>query len=273
MQSKYNKNSKFGGLSVKERELIQYFSAGERETVTVEDILAFQPIPKEMGNKILSRLAEKGWLRRLKRGIYVLVPVASPASDSAIENAWPIAMKLFKPAFISGWTAAEHWDLTEQIFNTISLVTQTPQRKVVQEYGGIKFKTKKVSAPHFFGSKTIWIGSSEIQIAEPTRLIIDILDSPPFGGGGRHTIEIVKKYFYSEFFDSELLLAYAKKIARGSIFKRIGFLVDEFKIPVPTYWIQTCHESISTGITNLDPNSPSTGRIVSRWKLRINLPL
>jgi len=30
---------------------------------------------------------------------------------------------------------------------------------------------------------------------------------------------------------------------------------------------------VSQGITNLDPDAPPKGRIVSKWNLRVNLPL
>jgi predicted transcriptional regulator of viral defense system len=270
---KGNIGEELAGLSSQERELLQHFTATEQTTVGLDDILALHQYPRAAANKILSRLTRKGWLHRLKRGIYVIVPVSSPTSKPAIENAWPLAMQLFKPAFISGWSAAEHWGLTEQIFNTVALVTTTPQRSAVHKIGGVKFQTKVVPKKRFFGSKTEWFGSREVQIADPSRMVVDILDTPAFGGGGRHTVDIVRKYLGTNFFSPTLLLEYAKRYGHGSIFKRLGFLAEESKVPVSDEWNSFCRTHMSKGITKLDPDSPAKGRIVTKWKLLINLPL
>ena len=86
-------------------------------------------------HQILSRLERKGWLRRLKRGVYSVVPLGTTEREPAIENAWLVAMTEFHPAFISGWSAVAHWDLTEQVFNTVAVVTTTKPRQTMQTVG------------------------------------------------------------------------------------------------------------------------------------------
>lgn len=213
MMLKNKNNENLAGLSSQERDLIQRFSASEQTTVSSDDILALYPYPRASANQILSRLKRKGWLNRLKGGVYTIVPISSPTSKPTIEDVWPLAIELFKPAFISGWSAAEHWDLTDQIFNTVAVVTMTAQRHAVQEIGGVRFQTRTVKKERFFGSKPVWFGSKEVQIADPSRLVIDILDSPNFGGGGRHTIDIVRKYLSTDSFNPSLLLNYAERYA------------------------------------------------------------
>jgi len=57
------------------------------------------------------------------------------------------------------------------------------------------------------------------------------------------------------------------------VFKRLGFLAETFQATVDDQWLQSCRGAISKGISNLDPDAPPRGRIVSRWNLRVNLPL
>jgi len=267
------KKQDFAGLSAQEREIISNFSANERVTVGPDDVIAIHPCPRGTANQILSRLSRKGWLQRLKRGVYSIVPLSSSISKPVIEDAWSLAMNIFRPAFISGWSAAEHWDLTEQIFNTVSVVTKVNQRKAVQIIGNIRFRTRTLTGERFFGTKTVWFGSNAVEIADPSRTVIDILDSPRFGGGGRHTIDIISQYWHSETRDPDLLLKYAMRYKRGSVFKRLGFLAEEAHAPVSKEWIQSCLKNLSKGISSLDPNGPAAGKIVSKWNLRINLPL
>ncbi len=267
------KKKNFAGLSAQERKIVSNFSANEQVTVGPDDVIAIHPCPRGTANQILSRLARKGWLQRLKHGVYSVVPLSSSISKPVIEDAWSLAMDIFRPAFISGWSAAEHWDLTEQIFNSVSVVTMINQRKAEQTIGSVRFRTRTLTKERFFGTKTVWFGSHVVEIADPSRMVIDILDLPRFGGGGRHTIDIIRQYWQSEMCDPDLLLDYAKRYKRGSVFKRLGFLTEEVGARVSEEWIQSCRKNLSKGISFLDPNGPATGQIVSKWNLRINLPL
>ncbi|MBF0431391.1 MAG: hypothetical protein HQK83_08945 [Fibrobacteria bacterium] len=182
-------------------------------------------------------------------------------------------MDVFKPAYISGWSAAEHWDLTEQIFNTVSVSTLSPQRRNIQQLGNITFRTKLIDKERFFGVKKIWIGSTAIEMADPSRMLIEIMALPRFGGGGRHMIDVTRQYWNAEVCNPDLLLEYALKYKRGVVFKRLGFLAERLKAPISKEWLNTCHNNISKGISYLDPDGPQKGKIMSKWNLKINIPI
>ena len=261
------------GLSRQERELVSSFSANEKITVTADDVIKIRDCSRIIANQILNRLTQKGWLQRMKRGVYSLVPLSSLSVTPAIEESWTLTTKVFEPAYISGWSAAEHWDFTEQIFNSISLVTQRFQRTSIQVVGGVRCRVWVKKPEDFFGLKTIWFGSNRVEVANPSRLIIDILDKPDFGGGGRHTIDVVRSYWNSEHHNSEQILDYGIKYGKGTVMKRLGFLAEVFNAPVSEKWLEKCRSYISSGISNLDTKSPAKGKISSKWNLRINLPL
>ena len=44
-------------------------------------------------------------------------------AEQVVEDPWILVPALFDPAYIGGRTAAEHWDLTEQIFRDIVVYT------------------------------------------------------------------------------------------------------------------------------------------------------
>lgn len=261
------------GLSKQERKIMSHFSAIEKQTITASDLKKIHPCKPNTANKILSRLCQKGWLQRLKRGVYTPVPLSSSSAQPIIEHAWPVAMDLFSPAFISGWSAAEHWSLTEQIFNKVAVVTTTHQKKTLQSAGNISFRIRTVDKKRFWGFKKVWLGSKSVNIADPSRLLVDVLDLPRFGGGARHVADIVKAYWNSELKDPALLLEYATKYKKGSVFKRLGFLSQHLHAPVSQSWFDVCQKNITAGITQLDPDGPESGKIISQWNLKINLPL
>ena len=261
------------GLSVQERSIISVFVANESPSITVDDLLEVHPCPRPVAHQILARLHRKGWLRRVRRGLYTLVPLSSETSTPVVEDSWALAMELFKPAFISGWSAAEHWDLTEQVFNSVAVVSMRPQRTSEQEVGGVRFMVRTFPEKRFFGGKRVWSGSSSVQIADPSRMIIDVLDAPRFGGGGRHTVDVVRAYWRSTHQAPSLLLDHAIRFGRGTVFKRLGFLTESLGIDVPAGWTERCLERISKGVSDLDPDVPSKGHVSSRWRLRVNIPV
>ena len=137
----------------------------------------------------------------------------------------------------------------------------------------MKFRIWVKKPGHFYRIETIWFESNKVQVADPSRLIIDILDKPDFGGGGRHTVDVVRSYWNSSLCDPQKVLDYGVSYGKGAVMKRLGFLAELFKAPVTHTWLEKCKSHISTGISNLDPKAPVKGKISSKWNLRINLPL
>jgi predicted transcriptional regulator of viral defense system len=260
------------GLSTQERAFLDHFVASEKAAITAADVQAVQPLSAPHANKVLSRLATKGWLLRVGRGVYSVVRLGIPSPEASIEDPLALAMSLFSPCYISGWTAAEHWDLTEQIFNSIVVVTTKPQRVRERTVAGIRFVCRVVDAEKMFGAARVWSGSRRVEIADPHRLVIDILAAPELGGGGRHTVDIVRAYFNSKHCDLDKVLGYAERYGRGAVFKRLGFCAELFAKVSPE-WLERCRERVSAGLSLLDPGGPKRGKIVSRWGLRINMPV
>lgn len=263
-------SAQLAGLSTQERAFIDYFVASEKVTVGLADVLEMQPLSQPHANKVLSRLASKGWLVRVGRGLYSVVRLGTP--EASVEDPLVLAMSLFSPCYISGWTAAEHWDLTEQIFNSIAVVTTRPQRARERTVAGVRFVCRVADESKMFGAARVWSGSHRVDIADPHRLIIDILAAPELGGGGRHTLDVVRAYFNSKHCDPDKLIGYAERYGKGVVFKRLGFCAEQLG-KVPPEWLERCREQVSAGVSLLDPGGPKRGRIVSRWGLRLNMPL
>lgn len=260
------------GLGAQEREIIEALAAAEKKTVTVDDVLEVQSISRNYANRVLARLAEKGWMVRLRRGVYAIVPLGAAPGEASIDDPWPLAMSLFSPAYIAGWTAAEHWDLTDQIFNSIAVVTARSLRARQQVVAGVTFLCRSVDERLLFGTKRVWSDSTPILISDPHRTIIDVLAVPELGGGGRHSLDIVQAYWRSKHADPAKLLDYAERFGKGVVFKRLGFTAEALGRPDEA-WLRRCESGLSKGVSLLDPDGPKRGRMSTRWRLRVNIPV
>lgn len=260
------------GVGQAERHVLDVMSRIGKPVIRASDLENELGFSRAMSNLMLSRLYRKGWVQRLLSGVYRLVPLGSGSANPVPEDAWAIAVELFSPCYISGWTAAEHWELTEQIFNSTVVFTTQKQRKKELVISGLKYRTKFIMPDNIFGIKKIWSSNTQIQIADLHRTIIDILDDPAMGGGGRHMVDIIKTYFQHQDANPEILYQYAEKLGHGAVFKRLGFIAESLKkFPLPL--LEKLHTNTKTGIINLDPHGSDSGAIITKWGIRVNIPL
>ena len=216
--------------------------------------------------KLLSRWTAQGWLQRVKRGIYVPIPLESERADAAPEDAWVIAEAAFAPCYICGWSAAEHWGLTEQVFRTVLVSTTRRPRDREPELGGISFRLRTANEKTFFGLKTIWRGRTRVKVSDPSRTIVDLLSDPSLGGGLRSSVDMLQNYLASnEHRDIGKLMAHTEALGVGAVFKRLGFLLERYASEEQKA-IEQCAGSLTKGYTQLDPALPGT-KFNAAWRL------
>jgi predicted transcriptional regulator of viral defense system len=234
-------------------------------TISVAQAAASLGVPPIEAAKTLARWNKQGWLSRVRRGLYVPVPLESATGNVALEDPWIIADRLFAPCYVGGWSAAEHWDLTEQIFRSVLVMTTAKPRNRRPVIKGQMFVVRTIRPSSLFGTKPVWRGQVKVNVSDPTRTVLDMLDDPSLGGGARPTADVLQSYLKSKSKDLELLLVYAKRLDRGAVFKRLGFLLERLA-PEETGAIEACRSRLTAGNVKFDPSLPSE-RLMTAWRL------
>lgn len=251
-------------LSGKSRLAAVINAAGD--VVHIEDVVAALIVPRTQAAKLLSRWASQGWLRRVGPGAYVVVQLELRDSNQVIQDPWVLVPALFDPAYIGGRTAAEHWDLTEQIFRDILVFTvRSVRQKTVQSQGAV-FSLKHVREEFIFGTKTVWRGQTRVQVSDIHRTIVDMLDDPGTGGGIQHVADCFAQYLQREDSDERLLIDYADRLGNGAVFKRLGFLAERH--PRGYALLDAAKIRLTKGNAKLDP-ALDCSRLITRWRLRV----
>lgn len=213
----------------------------------------------------LARWARAGWLARVRRGAYVSVPLQSTTTDVALEDPWVIATHFFSPCYIGGWSAAEHWGLTEQIFRTVCVITASSPRKRAPVMRGTQFSVHSVLEKKLFGLKTIWRGRTRVQLSDPARTIIDTLSNPALGGGIRTVADMLAVFLREHRESSPKLVEYGARLENSAVFKRLGFLLSTSHSGEDEL-IAACQARLSTGYAKLDPRLPRD-HLITAWRL------
>jgi predicted transcriptional regulator of viral defense system len=239
---------------------------------TVAQAAELLEIDRARASRLLGYLARRGWLSRVRRGLYVAVPLDARQSGEWVEDPWIVADRVFSPCYIGGWSACEHWDLTEQLFRTVLVVTAKKVREREVEIQGIPFHLTVRAEGALFGTSAVWRGHDRVAVSDASRTIVDILDDPRLGGGIRTVVEVVREYMASEHRDDQRLIEYADRLDNRAVFKRLGYLIELLGIDAQEL-LAACRERRSAGLVALDPSIKAKGQIVRRWGLRANVAL
>lgn len=253
------------GLSANSRDQLSRLLREGPSVVTPGDAAKRLGMTPEAAARRLAAWSRAGWLARLRRGAYVLVPLESASSDVALDDPWSVAATMFAPCYMGGWSAAEHWGLTEQIFRSVCVMTTTRPRNRKPVLRKTRFDLHTVPTTHFIGLKPVWRGGTRVQVSDPARTLIDMLADPALGGGIRHLAEMLTTLLREHPKEAPKLAIYAEKLGTGSVFKRLGFLLQRDH-PDQTTLIETCREHLSAGYAKLDPAMPAD-RLATAWRV------
>lgn len=235
--------------------------------ITSKRVAELLNVSPNKARAFLSSWAANGWLYRVRQGVYMPVDITATSPDQSLIDPWIIASELFAPCYIGGWSAAQHWGFTEQIFESTLIITSRHINKKDQSAGGLHFLIKQLKAEKVFGLKIVWKDRLKVQVSDPHKTIIDIFDDPSIGGGMRSSIDFLQQYLSSSHFNSDILLEYALKMGNKTIFKRLGFVLSKIR-PQETALINHCRQNISEGNSQLDSSLKGI-RLVKKWKLWI----
>ncbi len=214
------------GISEKNRRRLTKLHRGTTGPFTARDAAALLVLDIGRAQRFLAYLADKGWLTRVRQGLYATVPLDAVEPAYWRQDPWVVAYKVFSPFYLGGWTACEHWGLTDQIFRETVVISSRRLRYRHMEIHGFSYRVKVVGRNKNFGTEVVWRDQTRVHLSDPTRTVVDILDDPSIGGGIRHVADILETYLADERRNDSLLLEYAHKLGNRTVFKRLGYLLE-----------------------------------------------
>ena len=221
----------------------------------------------------LERLVDKGWLERVEKAKYLIVPLEAGPDRTWTEDAFVIARHLVIPSMVAYWSALNFWNLTEQMPRVTYIQTTARKENRRRNVLGMKFQIVRVKPRKFFGDHVYHVGESTVRVTDREKTIIDGLDRPDLTGG---VVEIVKALREG---DGELnwkrLTEYLRRFGSGALVKRLGFLVEALNLEdAPALEVrEEWQQLLTAGISKLDPSHPrEPHRIATRWPVAVNLP-
>lgn len=257
-------------LGPKEAEFLSRMAAFERGVFTSRKAAEFWGNPNYT-KAVLHELVKKGWIARLTRGIYLVIPLEAGPERLWSEKAAVVAQHLVRPSAVAYWSALHYWHLTEQAPRVTFVQTPTRRSRREVEVLGMRFRFVTVGQKRFFGLVTHSAGGQPIIVTDREKTLIDAADRPELSGGIAQLAEALRQG--ARDVDWTKLDAHLVRFGVGAVYKRLGYLVEALGIPMPQVETRLAmwQSHLTAGISRLEPGGTDNGRTVTRWRLRVNV--
>lgn len=263
------------------RLLHDLFTRGKRifNMQDIKETARAQNIPPAQLRKILSNLAKRGRLLRLRRGLYVSIGLVA---EQANAHPFVISAYLIQPSAVSHWSALQHHGLTEQVPQIITASTTTkvltPSMREKQQYklklkhawevAGIRYEYINVQPKHFFGLEKIWLDEHfVVSITDKERTLLDVFIYPKMFGGIGEALGILENSLTT--INLQKLINYAIQYDKKSVAKRLGWALEYFGVPAKQ--LEPLLKVPINYFCRLDPSAPARGPCDKRWMIQNNL--
>jgi len=223
-----------------------------------------------LASSLLHKARKRGLVSQVKRGLFIIVPPELGSSAEYAGNPYLVSRYLVDdaPYFLSHASAMElHRMVTQPQF--VIFVSST-KRIPKQTLHGTQFRFVLLKSKDFFGNTKHWVTKQEsVEISDLERTILDGLRHPEYCGG----ITDVAKGLWMRRDDVRVakLIDYVHRLGVGSIYRRLGYLLDLFGIGTHAE-LQSLRTSLTATYVPLDPSLPSEGSYAAKWRLQLNIP-
>jgi len=265
-----NTHSSPKGLGSRERHLLATLAGEGKRIFRVDEALPYWKT-KQQARNALGRLVKKGWLQRLQRGLYMIVPLEAGLTGQWTDDPLVIASQLNQDGAVAYWSALHYWNLTEQMPRTVfiqSLRQRNPSQTTIL---GVRYKFISIKQGRFFGIVSRSSEGLRIQITDREKTLIDACCRPDLCGG---ILQVAQALQAGEPIDWDRMDLYLKKMGSGAIYKRLGYLIETLNISIPNQEdrLQNWRQSLSQGIALLDLGGLQVGSVRTKWRVRVNVP-
>lgn len=263
-------HTKRKSISPRHAALLQSLQHQNQPYLTLEDAKAIYPeLSDNAAEKMISRMAQKGLLMRLRKGLYYVIPYEQTVS-SFMPN-WHLLAAILAQGrnhYIAYHAAMQIHGLSTQPSLREYIVVDNPMRPATLLIKGIPFQFVYHNIAHFFGYSPVWINAfDQVLCSDLEKTFIDALFRPTYAGG---IVEIARAlYLAKDRLDMNRLLDYSQQFGAQAVIKRLGFLLELLEID--THVAKLLHQTRTPSFVVLDPEVPAVGKRNSYWRIQQNI--
>jgi predicted transcriptional regulator of viral defense system len=243
---------------------------GQR-TVTLAELREMLGASEGYARLLAHRLVRKGWLERLRPGLFQLVPAERGREGVADTHPLTAGGALVDPYFFSFGTACTHHGLTEQAFAEVYLACQEHRRPTAIR--GKRYVFVYVPRQRFFGFEETPVLGQPVQMATMERALLDAIDRPRYAGGIGEVSRIAARAAPRVSWTA--LLGLLRRWRASALVQRLGYFLDLHSVTVPdevrASLLELVRPASKIQLGSRRKWGP-TGKLVRPWNVVENVP-
>lgn len=256
-------------LSRREAELIGWLEAERRLSLSLPEVRETLGWSDSVARNTLSRLAKKGWLRRIAQGRYETL--LAETGGWSVPNPWAALSSWGQRYYVGFKSAASEHGLTPERPGSVQACVPTGAKRP-RAWAEIPIVFIFFARFDPIGAQTRELHGFEIEIASPEKVLVDGAARPDWMGGVLGLARVVDRPVDSV--DWATVVRFAASSSRGRVsLRRLAALVELLKGTVP--------EPLAEAATALPGESPlflgerrtygARGKRLPRWQVIANL--
>ncbi len=257
-------------VSYRSGQLLKTLNESEKQYFSIDDAAKVLGTNSSSAvRELLRAMTNRGLIMRIRDGLYHVIPYERSTNDY-FPN-WHLTAETIvgnRDYYLGFYTALEIHSLITQPSLVEQIVIQERLQPKNFKVKNIRYEITTFNEKHFFGYEKTWIDDfNKVNCSDLEKTIIDCLYKPNAANG---IIEISKAIFISrEKINSDKMLMYLEKFDAQVVYKRLGFILQHFKILLEL--AKEIRKRISNSYTLLDPSLPKSGKHYSEWKIVDNV--
>lgn len=239
-----------------------------QEIVRLGDLQISLGLSSSQEKELLKRLAKKGYLLRLQRGIYLIPATLQPGGYWQPNEFYIIAKymeTLDAKYYIGGLSALHHYHLTEQIPNQLVVYNDKISRK--KKFGKLAVQFIKVSTDNIEGITEFNLPNNQVvNLASLARTILDAVNDWKRYQTLPSAYLWITEHYGNKNFLTEFISLSAKHANTNSL-RRIGYCLEQLGVQDRALLpLSKKLKSIKSWV-QLIPNNNYKGKTNSKWRV------
>lgn len=167
---------------------------------------------------LLASGIRNGTLCRIKSNLYA---VTDMATGQCAANKFEIASNISETACVSYHSAMEYHGLGHQLFNEISVISESTFRTF--EFEGVTYTRRKPTIAEGVMTPAM---NSKVKVTDLERTVIDCIDRIKYAGGLE---ELLNNFISVAYIDETKLKTYLDAYGKSSLYQKTGFLLSMYR--------------------------------------------
>ncbi|WP_248345743.1 type IV toxin-antitoxin system AbiEi family antitoxin domain-containing protein [Anaeromyxobacter paludicola] len=237
----------------------------ERRVILTMDVIR-QAVGADAAQDVAWRLVQKRALARIGRGKYLVRPLRT-LNRATTPSAAVLAAALLQgePYYLGGRWALTFHRLTEQQYSS-ALDAFAARRHQGRRLGAARLAFHRVQAAQFdYGIAAVTVEGVPVQLSDPERTLLDLLDFPSVAGTSDDALRLVEPVLPKV--SARKLVEYAARGSRSSTCQRLGVLLE--RAGVSGRVVAALHERVRStkSVLSMRPGVPRVGRLNPSWRV------